>query len=138
MSTPAAAFERPVPALENASREYWEAAGRGELFIQWCAACGHRQLYPRAVCGECGATPEWERSSGRGTVYTYTVIRQNHSAPFADAVPYVVAMIELDEGPRLLSNVTDVDPEDVTIGMPVRVWFADAGDGIGFPMFRPA
>ncbi len=128
--------DRPKPQLDNVSKEYWEAAGRGELLIQRCPN-GHTQHYPRAVCIVCGESPSFAKASGRGTVYTYTVIRQNYAKPFRDELPYVVAMVDLEEGPRMLTNITDVAPEDVLIGMPVQAWFADAGDGIGVPFFRP-
>ena len=129
--------DRPKPQLDHVSKEYWEAAGRGSLLIQRCPN-GHTQHYPRAACVVCGETPAFEAASGRGTVYTFTVVRQNYAKPFRDELPYVLAMIDLEEGPRMMSNVTDVAPEDVRIGMPVEAWFADAGDGIGIPFFRPA
>jgi uncharacterized OB-fold protein len=90
------------------------------------------------MCTTCGGTPEWERASGQGVVYTYTVIRQNYAKPFRDELPYVVAMVELAEGPRMYVGLTDVDSDAVRVGMPVEVWFADAGDDIGIPFFRPA
>jgi uncharacterized OB-fold protein len=130
--------DRPVPLPDNISRPYWEAAGRGELLYQECPQCGQRQLYPRALCTACAATPEWRTASGRGTVHTFTVIRQNWAEPFREMLPYVVAMVELDEGPRLMSNVTDCAPEAVHIGMPVEAWFESVEDGIALPMFRPA
>lgn len=129
--------DRPVPLADDVSRPYWEAAGRGELLFQECPACGHRQLYPRALCTVCAATPEWRTSSGRGTVYSCTVIRQNWAQPFREMLPYVVAMVELEEGPRLMSNVTDCSPEDVSVGMPVEAWFLAVEDGMALPMFRP-
>lgn len=130
--------DRPVPLPDNISRAYWEAAGRGELLYQECPDCGQRQLYPRALCTSCAGTPEWRTSSGRGTVHTFTVIRQNWADPFREMLPYVVAMVELDEGPRLMSNVTDCPPGDVHVGMPVEAWFQPVEDGIALPMFRPA
>lgn len=130
--------ERARPAKDPVTTEYWDATARGELLIQRCPACGHRQHYPRAACTQCGATPEWERASGRGTIHTFTVIRQNHSRPFRDLAPYVVAIVELEEGPRMMGNVTDCPIEDVRIGMPVEVWFdpvapPDAEDGQADP-----
>lgn len=130
--------DRPVPLPDNVSRPYWEAAGRGELLYQECPKCGQRQLYPRALCTACAGTPEWRTSSGQGTVHTYTVIRQNWAEPFREMLPYVVAMVELGEGPRLMSNVTDCAPEDVYVGMPVEAWFLPVEDGVALPMFRPA
>jgi uncharacterized OB-fold protein len=135
-SEPGSEWNRPVPAKDPVSAPYWEAAARGELLIQRCPACGNRQHYPRAVCAQCGATPEWERVSGKGTVYTYTVIRQNHARPFRDELPYVVAMVELEEGPRVMGNV-DGPVDDVHIGMPVEVYFQTAEEGLGVPFWRP-
>ena len=130
--------DRPVPLPDNVSRPYWEAAGRGELLYQECPQCGQRQLYPRALCTSCAGTPEWRTASGRGSVYTFTVIRQNWAEPFREMLPYVVAMVELAEGPRLMSNVTDCAPEDVHVGMPVEAWFLPVEEGVALPQFRPA
>jgi uncharacterized protein len=130
-------WSRPVPRKDAVSAPYWEAAARGELVIQECPACGNRQFYPRAVCTQCGGTPEWLSCSGRGTVHTFTIIRQNHAKPFRDELPYVVAIVELDEGPRMMTNITECDVADVHIGLPVQVTFAQADDGVGVPFFRP-
>jgi uncharacterized OB-fold protein len=132
-----AAYQRPVPAPDNVTTPYWEACSRGELIIQRCPSCGERQFYPRAMCKTCGETPEWETASGRGTVHTYTIIRQNYSKPFRELLPYVVAIVELEEGVRMMGNVLDVAPEDVRIGMPVEVTFEQAGENIGVPFWRP-
>ena len=129
---------RPKPAKDPVSTPYWEAAARGELLIQHCPSCGNRQWYPRAVCTACGESPEWERVSGRGTVHTFTIIRQNYAKPFRDLLPYVVAMIELDEGPMVMGNVTDVEADHVQIGMPVEVYMVEAEEGLGVPLWRPA
>ena len=134
--------DRPMPEKDGVSSEFWEACTRGELLIQRCPSCGNRQFYPRAACTECGGTPEWERASGRGTLHTFTVIRQNHAKPFRDLVPYVVAMVELEEGPRLMGNLAGVDPDagDVRIGMPVEVFFEAGveGEDYAVPYWRPA
>ena len=134
---------RGRPARDPVTTEYWDATLRGELLIQRCPACGHAQHYPRAVCVECGETPEWERSSRRGTVHTFTVIRQNHAKPFRDLLPYVVAMVELDEGPMLMGNVVGCEIDDVAIGMPVSVAFDTVADDDGnpthaLPYWRPS
>ena len=131
-------WTRPLPAPDPVSTPYWEAAARGELLIQRCPACGNRQHYPRAVCTTCGETPEWEQASGRGTIYTFTVIRQNYARPFRDELPYVVAMVDLEEGPRLMGNVTGCEVDDVHIGMPVEMHTEVAAEGIGVPFWRPA
>jgi len=85
----------------------------------------------------CGSDPEWERASGRGTVHTFTVIRQNHARPFRDELPYVVAMVELDEGVRMMGNITDCAIDQVRIGMPVEVHMVQAEPGVGVPFWRP-
>ena len=136
--TDTAEWERPIPALDGVSKTYWEAGARGELLFQQCPACGNRQLYPRAMCTACGETPEWVRASGRGTVHTFTVIRQNYGRPFRDELPYVVAIVELEEGPRLMTNVTGIAVEDVRIGLPVQVYFELAAERVGVPFFHPA
>jgi len=131
-------WTRPIPRPDAVSAPYWEAAARGELLIQECKSCGHRQFYPRAVCTDCGGDVDWLTCSGRGTVHTFTVIRQNYAKPFRDELPYVVAMIELAEGPMMMSNVTDCAADDVHVGMPVEAHFVTADEGIGVPFFRPA
>jgi uncharacterized OB-fold protein len=129
---------RPLPDVDRVSTEFWEAAGRGELLIQDCLECGARQFYPRATCAACGGPqPRWTTASGRGAVYTFTVIRQNAAPPFAESVPYVVAMVELDEGPRMMTNISHCDPEDVYVDMPVRMYSLPIGEGLGLPFFRP-
>ena len=132
------AADRPLPRPDLVSEEFWAGCVRGELLIQRCPDCGHRQFYPRATCTECAAAPEWETASGRGTVHTFTVIRQNYAKPFRDLVPYVVAMIELEEGPRMMGNVVGCPVEAVEVGMPVEVRFEPAGEDVSLPFWRPA
>lgn len=138
MTSDLRAEERPLPAPDSTSSPFWAACAQGHLLYQHCGACGADQFYPRPICLICGATPEWATSSGLGVVHSYTVIRQQHSAPFRELVPYVVAMIELDEGVRLMGNVVGCDPESVGIGMPVEVFFAPAAEGVALPFWRPA
>ncbi|MEZ4331989.1 MAG: Zn-ribbon domain-containing OB-fold protein [Myxococcota bacterium] len=112
------------PTVDWESRAYWEGAGRGELVLQRCRACGTVQHRPRGICASCLASEvESFVASGRGRVYTFSVVRQNQMPEFRDAVPYVVAYVQLDEGPQLLSNVVGCAPEAVSIGMRVRVEF---------------
>jgi uncharacterized OB-fold protein len=130
--------DRPLPLADHVSATYWEAAARGELLYQECAGCGHRQFYPRAMCTNCAGDTEWKQASGRGIIHTYTVIRQNWAMPFRELQPYVVAMIELEEGPRMMTNVTDVAIEDVRVGLPVECYVVKVEDGLGLPFWRPA
>ncbi len=131
-------WTKPLPALDGVSTEYWKAAAEGRLLIQQCPKCGHKQWYPRALCTACAADPEWLECSGRGEVHTFTVVRQYGAKPFRDELPYVIAMVELEEGPMILGAVTDVDPDDVRIGMAVTVYFVKAADDVGILYWRPA
>ena len=130
-------WAKPLPQPDGVNAEYWQAAVDGRLLIQQCPKCGHKQWYPRALCTACGADPEWLECSGLGTVHTFTVIRQFGMKPFRDELPYVIAMIELEEGPLMFGNVTDCDVDDVTIGTPVEVWFTKAADDVGVASWRP-
>ena len=127
---------RPLPAADNVSRAYWEGCAAGKLLIQRCTACGQFQFYPRAMCTACAGEPEWVEASGHGSVHTFTVLHQNKTPPWGTLGPYVVAMIELDEGVRMMSNIVDCAPADVRIGMPVVVEFIEAGEDVVIPVFR--
>ena len=129
-----------MPRPTNEDREYWEGAGRGELRIQHCLTCGRHQHYARMLCSHCGKqTLEWVTASGGGTVYSFTVIRQNGVPPFNERIPFVVATIDLDEdGARLIAAMPEVAPDDARIGMRVRAAFRPAGDELGFVDFTAA
>jgi uncharacterized OB-fold protein len=126
-----------TPPVLTQIDEFLEGCRHGELLIQRCETCGRPQFYPRAYCGGChGQSLRWEAASGAGTVYSFTVVRRAPSAEFADRVPYVLAVVELAEGPRLMSTVVDADPADVEIGMPVTLAFEDRGGEAPLPVFR--
>ena len=105
--------------------------------MQHCTSCDHRQLYGRSRCTNCHAdTLEWIDVSGLGTVYSRTVIRQNPTRTFRHLLPLVVALVDLDEGPRMMTNVVGSDPDDVVIGARVRVRFEQASDDAALPLFE--
>ncbi|HXA30915.1 MAG TPA: Zn-ribbon domain-containing OB-fold protein [Acidimicrobiales bacterium] len=131
-------WTKPTPAPDPVSAPFWEAAAQGRLLLQRCPSCGSRQFYPRAICTTCGADPQWEEASGRGTVYTFTVIRQQGAEPFKGEVPYVVAMIALDEGPMMMGNVTGCPPDDVSIGLVVQAYSVEVEPGVGVVYWEPA
>jgi uncharacterized OB-fold protein len=106
--------------------------------IQRCDTCGAHQLYARDRCLRCRGPVQWVEASGRGTVYSFTVIRQNYSRPFRDWIPYVVALVDLDEGPRLMTNIVGCDVDDVHVGLPVRATFEAVSDEAGIAVFVPA
>lgn len=131
----------PVPDSETAA--YWSAAREGKLLIKECRSCGKAFFYPRNACPRCWSSEtEWREASGRGTVYTFTVVHQNDLPPFRDRLPYVVAVVELDEGVRMTSNIEECRPEHVRCGMPVRVAFRTEArsedDAVALPVFHPA
>lgn len=131
----------PVPAANADTAGWWEAAAQHRLVVQRCTACGTTRHPPGPVCPTCrGGGAEWAVLPGTGTVYTYTIVRQAFLPALADVVPYVVAAIEPDGagGARMVSNVVDVDPEDMEIGMPVEVVWEDMGPELALPRFRPA
>lgn len=125
--------DRPYPELDPETRPFWEALAEGRFELQRCTACGRHVFYPRLVCPHCGGGPlEWVSASGRGTVHSFTVV---HRAPpaFAAEVPYVVALVDLEEGPRMMTRLLGAEPAEVHIGMPVQV--AIEGDP-PLPYFR--
>ena len=127
-----------LPLPTPASQPYWEACRKNQLLIQHCPACGHYQFYPRAFCTECmRSEPEWVQASGQGKVETWTIVRRPVSEAYAADTPYVIALVRLDEGPVMMSHVTDCDPELVRSGMPVEVVFKAWSDEVTMPTFKP-
>lgn len=130
-------YNRPLPDMDGVSEVYWKGAAEGRLLIQRCTTCSKLQFYPRGLCIHCGGEPEWIEASGKGTVHTFTVIRQYHASPFKEKLPYVVAIIELEEGVRMMGNITDCDVDAVRIGMGVEAYAVNvAEEGIAVPFWR--
>ncbi len=131
-------YQKPLPRPTIVSRPFWEAARQHRLVVQQCRQCGNLQHYPRPFCVRCLATDlDWRECSGRGTVYAFTVVRQAASAAFAPDVPYVLATVELEEGPRLATNIVGCPPEAVRVGMPVQAVFDDVTPEVTLIKFRP-
>jgi uncharacterized OB-fold protein len=129
-------YFKPLPKPTPTSRPFWDAAKRHELTIQRCGACKSYVYYPRDRCPKCFADQlEWQRVSGRGRVYSYTVVRRASARSFGDA-PYVLAIVELDEGPRMTSNIV-APPEKVRVDMPVEVFFDDVMPDRTLVKFKP-
>jgi uncharacterized OB-fold protein len=130
----------PAPPVNLETARFWAATAEGRLELPRCDSCGNLVWYPRGMCPWCSSTAlTWEVLSGRGTVYSFTIIRKAQGR-WRDAAPYVLAYVELEEGPerpRLLTNVVGCDPEEVRIDLPVEVVFADTGEGSALPRFRP-
>lgn len=121
-----------APELE----QYWEATRREVLLLPRCTSCRQVFWYPRAFCPFCHSDQlVWEEAAGGGTIYSFSVVRRA-AGPWEGAVPYVVAYVELDEGPRMLTNIVDCDPDALSVGQRVRLTFDPAGD-VKLPRFRP-
>ncbi|MEE8312605.1 MAG: Zn-ribbon domain-containing OB-fold protein [Candidatus Binatia bacterium] len=135
-------IQRPVPEISPRMRPFWKAAAEGRLVVQRCDDCGKKHFPAIEICNGCLRNDlRWIDVSGRGTVFSFVVMHQVYHPAFAGHVPYVVADIELDEGPRIISNVIGCDLQDVEIGMTVIVEFqppAGSATGPAMPMFRSA
>ena len=127
----------PKPDTEGEWKAFWDGTARGELLIQRCTACNKTQFYPRAICIHCGGEPDWLTASGHGTIHTFTIVRQNLSPPFKDMLPYVLAIIDLEEGVRMMTNVVECALADVAIGLPVEVHMVEVQGGLWIPYWRP-
>jgi uncharacterized OB-fold protein len=134
------AGERPrrlEPPVTDTSEPFWEATRRRRLLMQWCVDCGHAVFFPRDVCPRClGSRLEWRPSAGTGSVHTYTV-EHNPQNPNLTA-PYTIALIDLDDGVRMMSNVVGCPPDEVRVGMRVAVTWEELSDGRNLPLFEPA
>jgi uncharacterized OB-fold protein len=121
-----------APPINPETQPFWDAAGQGKLLYKKCAACAEPHFYPRPHCPFCFSDKvEWQEASGRGTIYTYSVMRR---AP----VPYAIAYVTLAEGPTMMTNIVDCDLDGITIGQPVRLVFKASEGGPPVPMFTPA
>ena len=133
-------YPGPLPVPTPETRPFWDAARRHELYLPRCRGCSTLVFFPRAVCPRClGAELDWERLSGRGTLHTFTVVHRGLRG-FPLGPPYVIAIVELAEGPRLMTNLvgSGTDPASIRIGMAVEVVFEDVTPEVSLPRFRPA
>ncbi len=133
-------YSKPLPQPDMESQGFWDGCKEHELRILRCDACSTYVHFPAPICHNCNAMGlSWRAVSGKGKVFTFVVVYQPVTPGFADDVPYVVAWIELDEqaGLKMVSNIVECDPSDVTIGMPVEVVFEDVTPEVTLPKFRP-
>jgi uncharacterized protein len=121
------------PALNVGDKAYFDAAAEGKLLVKKCGDCGKHHHYPRAICPHCFSSKvDWTEAKGSGTVYSFSVTRR------AGPVPYCIAYVQLDEGPKMMTNIVDCDLDSVKIGQKVRVTFKKTVAGVSLPMFTPA
>lgn len=136
---------KPLPSPTPETQPYWDACKKHELWVRSCNDCPKRYFYPRDICPECfSRNTEWIRCSGRGTLHTFGIVVRPPHRGWAEDVPFVVAMVDLEEGCRMPTNLVEVDadPADparsIRIGMAVELVWEDRTEDISLPMFRPA
>ena len=133
-------YRKPVPVATPESDFFWDKTRKHELWIQKCVDCDTAFFYPRMICPDCLEDKiEWFKTSGKGFLYTYKI---NHRPPpgFEDEAPYAIAIVQLDEGPRMMTNIVGIEntPENLVLDMPLEVVFEDIVDDMSLPKWRPA
>ena len=133
------AYDKPMPQVTELNRPFWEGARRHELLVQRCRPCGHMWFPPLPNCTRCLSTDiEWVATSGRGTVFSVIVYHQGWLPGYKEDLPYDVAIVELEEGVRVISNIVEIEPERIEIGMRVVATFDDVDQETSIPRFKPA
>ena len=133
------AYSKPLPALDGLTKEFYNWCRRGDLRFQRCSACQAWRHVPRPMCASCGSFEwTWQRSSGRGTVFSWTVAERPMHPAFQDDAPYAPVVIEMAEGVRLVSEMLDCSPDELEIGMPVELVFDHVTPEITLPKFKRA
>jgi uncharacterized OB-fold protein len=128
----------PVPFISPETAPFWSAAKEGRLVLPFCNVCNHTIWYPKKFCGACGTLDVvWRQVSGKGVIYSFAQVHRGEG-PYRDTRSYVLALVDLDEGARMLTNIVDADPAQLKIGQRVRVVFHDAGESAALPRFVSA
>ena len=128
---------KPVPAITPDMREFFDGARAGRLMVQKCDSCGKLRFPAHDLCSKCNSTDSrWVHVSGRGEVFSFSIMHQLYHPGFAKEVPYAVVMVELEEGCKFVSNLLGVQPHDIKCGMPVEVTFEKLSDEVSMPKFR--
>jgi uncharacterized OB-fold protein len=137
VSAPALRFDVPTPDVET--QPFWDACRERRLLIKHCNACGKDHFYPRPFCPRCWSDDvAWKEASGRATLYTYSIVHVNDLAPFGERVPYVAAIVELEEGPRVMTNIERVAFDELEVGMDLVVDYRVVTDDITVAVFTAA
>ncbi|MCZ6558602.1 MAG: Zn-ribbon domain-containing OB-fold protein [SAR324 cluster bacterium] len=132
-------YDKPLPVIDAETRPFWDAAKAHKFVLQHCGDCGKYVHYPRAICPHCnGRNMDWRDASGEGEIYSFTVARRPAGPAFKEDVPYVIVLVDLKEGPRMLSNLVTDDVDGVRIGQRVKVMFDEVTDEITLPKFELA
>lgn len=129
---------RPIPQITPELRPFFDAARQGQLAVQKCNSCGTLRFPPRRMCPDCLSNEaSWTTVSGQGEVYSFIIMHRVYHPAFATQVPYVVAIVKLQEGAKITSNLIGIDPHRVKCGMPVKAVFEKLNDEVTLPMFQP-
>lgn len=132
-------YRKPLPRPTAISKPFWDAAHEGRLVVQTCTDCGHCQHPPRPHCLSCWSDAlAWKPASGKGQIYSFTVAHRTSTKGFRDDTPYVVAIVETEEGARMTTNIVGCDPKSLAVGMPVAVVLDHVTDTVTLPKFTPA
>ena len=135
-------LERPLPQpMTPEAKPYWDGLREGKLMVPRCSACGNTFFYPRVICPRCSSRDlTWIQASGRGTLYSFAIAHQSINRAMKVPPPYILAMVALDEGPRMLTNLVNAapDPGALRCDMPVRVVFSKLTDDVTIPLWEPA
>jgi uncharacterized OB-fold protein len=128
-----------LPTIETETKPFWDGLREGRLSIGKCGSCGRVHYYPRPMCPHCWSDDvELVTASGRGTLYTWSTVYVNDLPPFNTRLPYVAAQVDLEEGVRVTTIITDAEPQDLRIGMELQVGFEAISDDVTIPVFSPA
>jgi uncharacterized OB-fold protein len=131
-------ISKPIPSITPNMAEFFAGARRGKLMVQRCDDCGQLRFPAYELCSNClGTRAHWVEVSGRGEVYSFNIMHQVYHPGFASEVPYAVVVIQLDEGPRMVSNLLGIKPHDIRCGLPVEAVFEKLNDEVSLPKFRP-
>lgn len=132
------ALPTPIPYISPETAPFWSAARQGQLVLPVCTECETPIWYPKAFCSACGSLRvEWREMSGQGTIYSFTEVHRGEGL-YREVASFVLALIDLDEGARVLTNIVEAEPADLHVGQKVQVVFHEAGDEAALPRFRPA
>ena len=135
----ASEYKLPIPVADEASAEFYAGAKDGKLMLLRCSQCGRYRLPGRERCDDCWSTDiEWAQASGRGKLYSFGVMHRQYHPAFADALPYHFAIVELEEGPRLVSNIVDCPDDQLRVDMPLQAVYDSVSDETTLIRFRPA
>ena len=131
-------YSKPLPVFSAESKPFWDGCQRHELLLQQCDRCHSFWFPPSSMCPDCLSVEwKWTRSCGRGRIHSFVIFQRVYHPGFADDVPYVVAVVELEEGPRLISNIVGCNPQSVQCEMPVELVFENVSREVTLPKFGP-